>query len=283
MKFVLAVCAVLAVCLVTVTPADAQEVSSDTLYTVNLIDGSRINGYITYRNHESITLMTPAGVEMRILNSSIQSTQIARGRQENGHLRRYDPNSGRLIYMPTGRPGEAGQFIFADHMLFLPSLTYNITNNVSLLGGMSIIPAVGFGDQLYFATPRVGYSFSDNVAGSAGAMFVHVAGENVGVMFASSTLGPPDKSLTVGYGVPFSLGGDISTTGVLTVGGELQLSNSIALVTENWFIIGDEGHLFSLAFRIFGDNISVDVGGLFHEEIGGFPIPWVSFSYAWGN
>ena len=260
---------------------------SDTLYTISLIDGSRINGHIIERGRELITIETPAGVEMTIRRSSIESIRAVRGRQTNGGVRRYDPNSGRLVYTPTGRPREAGEFIFADHMLFMPSLTYGLTDNVGLLAGMSIVPGIGLSDQILYAAPQVGYSFNHIAAASAGAMFVHVGGENVGVMFATGTLGSPDKSLTIGYGVPFALGGDISTVGVLIAGGELQLSNSVALISENWFAIdgADElGHLFSAGVRLFGDNISVDLVGLYNEEFGAsFPIPWVSFSYTWDN
>ena len=279
------VMSILTFCLVMSVHADTHtaETESDTLYTVTLTDGSRINGRITARSHDSITMQTPSGVEMRIPHSTIESIQATRGRDTNGNVRRYDPNSGRLVYMPTGRPRRAGEFIFANHMLFLPSITYGFTDNIGVLAGMSILPGVGFGDQLLYAAPRVGYAFTETTAATAGAMFVHVEEEDVGIMFATGTFGPPDKSLTIGYGVPFSLGEEISTTGIFTVGGELQLTNSLALISENWFVIGEEGHLFSGGVRLFGDNLSVDFVGLFNEDIGGFPIPWVSLSYTWGK
>jgi hypothetical protein len=72
------------------------------------------------------------------------------------------------------------------------------------------------------------------------------------------------------------------------VGGNLQLSNSLALVSENWLLLGRDFELsrqpFGLALRFFGDRISADVGVILVGEVlkEGLPIPWLSFSYHFG-
>ena len=54
------------------------------------------------------------------------------------------------------------------------------------------------------------------------------------------------------------------------LGGNIRLSNNIALVSENWFITGGDFSLgeqpFALALRFFGDRLAADVGAILVGE-----------------
>ena len=69
------------------------------------------------------------------------------------------------------------------------------------------------------------------------------------------------------------------------LGGNIRLSSSAALVSENWFITGQDLGLnnqpLAIAIRFFGDRLAVDVGAIIIGEVleEGFPIPWLSFVY----
>jgi hypothetical protein len=82
--------------------------------------------------------------------------------------------------------------------------------------------------------------------------------EGVGILYGVGTLGLADKALTLGLGWGFA-GGEISNEPVLMLGGELQLSNSFKLMTENWFPPGTDIAIVSFGLRFFGENLSADL------------------------
>ncbi len=69
----------------------------------------------------------------------------------------------------------------------------------------------------------------------------------------------------------------------LILGGDVQLSNSVKLISENYIPIGTEDGslLYSFGIRFFGDNLSADLGFFgVTEETEGWPFaPWVGFAY----
>jgi hypothetical protein len=59
-----------------------------------------------------------------------------------------DPNYSRLLFAPTGRPLRAGDGYFSDYELLFPGVAYGLTDNVTLAGGVAIVPGLGLGEQL---------------------------------------------------------------------------------------------------------------------------------------
>ena len=52
-----------------------------------------------------------------------------------------------------------------------PSVAYGLTDNLSISGGMSIIPALGLSEQLFYVAPRLGKQFSDRLAVATGVLW----------------------------------------------------------------------------------------------------------------
>jgi hypothetical protein len=112
---------------------------------------------------------------------------------------------------------------------------------------------------------------------------------SLGIAFGVGTFGSRDHNLSLGLGLARELGDRYAETEpILLVGGQTRLSESIALVSENWLILDGEVPLseqpFGLALRFFNDRLAADVGVVLVGEIldEGFPIPWVSFTYHFG-
>ena len=271
------------------------EAQSDSLVSVALNDGTTMQGRIIQEREDTITIVTLGGLEVKIPRSSVVSIEPIRGRVVGGRLYRTDPNYSRLLLSPTGRPLHKGDGYFSDFWVFFPGVAYGLTENVSMLAGMTILPGLGLDEQLYYVAPRIGTRASDNVAVSAGALYMTLLTEGIsgGIVFGVATFGQEDKSFTAGLGLPYlkEEGRDFAfaENPILMLGGNVRLGNSIALVTENWLILGDGFDLgeqpFTLALRFIGERIAVDAGVLVVGSIldEGFPVPLLSFTYNFGN
>lgn len=216
----------------------------------------------------------------------------------------------RLLFSPTGRPLARGAGYFSDHYVLFPGVAYGITDNLSLSGGMSVLPGYGVSEQLFYISPRLGKQFSESLSVSGGALYAS-GGEGldhdaVTAGFAMATFGRPDRSVTIGGGVLrtvetrtegrvvngrviYDTRESASYTPALVVGGVSRLSRRIALVSENWLILHDDFNIkeqpFALGVRFLGDRLSADVGVILVGEAldEGFPIPWLSVSYHFGR
>ena len=266
----------------TATAQDSAGVREDSIVVVSLRDGSRLHGTIIEENAEFLTVRTVGGLVVRAPKSSVVSVERLHGRVVEGEFRRDDPNYSRLLYAPTGYPLRKGQGYFADHYVFFPSLALGVTDNFSILGGISLFPGLSVGEQLWYVAPRIGTRLSKGAAVSVGTLLFGVDDEHAGVAFAMFTVGSPDRSFSAGLGIPYS-GTDVTETAILVLGLNQRISNSVAFVAENWILLGDESW-FALgpAIRFFGDRLAADFGLLIPEGVP-FVIPWLSFTYNFGN
>jgi len=283
----------------------AQEARQDppagAVLTVSLKDGTTLVGRIAGEDATHLTVLTLEGLTIRVPRSSIVSMRDA-APPADAQFTRSDPNYSRLMFAPTARPLRKGDGYFSDHYVAFPGVAFGITDHFSLSGGVSIVPGIGLAEQVFYVAPKIGFAVSDKLALGAGAAYAGGAGEGngVGVAFALATLGRPDRSLTAGIGFAgsrekeYDFGTYTSRDvwkwrdkPILMLGGSVQLSNSVALVSENWLLLGEKlsDQPFAVALRFFGDRISADVGMIFVGEVieEGFPVPWLSFSYHFGR
>jgi hypothetical protein len=293
------------------TPApsnQALEASGADVVTIRLRDGSSLRARIVDRDDERLRIVTVGGLAMEIARTSVDRVQNDAEVREAP--RPSDSNCTRLLFSPTGRPLARGEGYFSDHYVVFPGVTYGLTDNLSIGAGVSVIPGLGLNEQLFYVSPRFGKQFTDTVAVSAGLLYAHEgdAGPegHLGAGFAMFTLGRPERSLTIGVGaartvseeyyahqVNGDLRGDFryqaSYTPIVVVGGTARLSKRIALVSENWLILGHDFRLdrqpFAVGLRFLGDRLTADVGVILVADVikEGFPVPWLSVSYHFGR
>lgn len=202
-----------------------------------------------------------------------------------------DPNYSRLLFGPTGRPLKKGDGYFSDYELVFPGVAVGITDNLSIAGGISIVPGIGIDEQLFYISPRVGWNLGEKAAVSFGALYAAVPDDDddIAIGFAVGTFGDRYKSLSVGLGVGDEyLDDGFDATPILMIGGTLTVSRHIALVSENWLVLHDDFDLaqqpFGLGVRFFGEQLSADVGLVLIPEYlaEGTFLPWASISYHFG-
>jgi hypothetical protein len=114
----------------------------------------------------------------------------------------------------------------------------------------------------------------------------------MGIGFGALTFGKADKQFTVSAGRPFVLSGNQNDLGDLVLVGSAQLrvSNSYALISENWIFPTVQSFtgsalplsIHGLAFREIKDNGAFDFGFV---GILGTPVllPWVDWTYNLGT
>jgi hypothetical protein len=245
---------------------------------VSLKDGSELVGRIVSENSEEIFFITNSGIEMKIKRELIQEIKDLEMEEHKGTLRRVDPNQTRLLFAPTARPLKQGKGYFSVYEIFFPMISFGLTDFIALSGGMSLFP--GADEQLFYLAPKVNFLNQQNFALSGGVLYISITDESAGIAYGVATFGKSSGAFTLGLGWGF-VEGDFSSKPMIVLGGEVQLSGSTKLITENWLPPGDNGAIISFGIRFFGANLAADFGLITSTEAsGGFPfLPWIGFAY----
>jgi hypothetical protein len=192
------------------------------------------------------------------------------------------PHSSRLIFAPTARVQARGDAYISNHFFFLFDGSAGLGHRASLGGGFSLVPGVDLSDNLFYALPKFGLVQRENLNVAAGALIggTSVATDDAisaGVAYGVLTVGPPTRSVTFGAGWGY-LQGDWAGRPVILAGGELRLSDRVAVVSEDYFLPGSSGAIVSFAFRMYGERMSGDLGLMTEASSGTFPIPVVGLT-----
>ena len=255
-------------------------------YRITLNDGSTLIGNIISEDDTAITFTTISGLEIVIELEKIDRVKPLSGEIREGRYIRYDPNSTRLLFAPTARPLKSGQGYVALYEFYLGFFGIGVGDIITLGGGFSIFP--GLEEQIYYFAPKITPIQYENLDISAGVIHLGFTGDSdigAGILYTAGTYGSRTTALTVGLGWGY-LGEEVGDHPVVVLGGEVQLSNSIKLLTENWFPPGTDFSMVSLGIRFFGENLSTDLGFFVPTGIdgqGAIFFPWVNFVYNFGH
>jgi hypothetical protein len=129
-----------------------------------------------------------------------------------------------------------------------------------------------------YVGPKFRFLHLKNFDFSAGFIYAHVTESDFGVTYGIASYGSSKASLTLGIGWGY-VDEEFSDKPFILAGGEVQLSNSVKLITENWFV--PDGGIISFGIRFFGESLAADFSlATVTEETDGFPfIPWIGFAY----
>lgn len=274
------------------TPASAQIppsfVASDTVYEVQLADGSTIIGRIAAVAGDLITFETQAGIRVQVDRAQIRSIRPTRGTMVGGQFQREDPNKTRLFFAPTGRTLAAGEGYFGVFELVFAFLSFGATDWLTVSGGLPLIFSTEALPPFYVA-PKLRVFSTPGAQVSAGvfALFsTEDEGGFGGIGYGVGTFGSNDRAFTVGAGLPFGED-DIGSEPLIMLGGESRIGRSTKLLSENYFVPGEAGAIVSAGVRFFGERLSADVGLAapvgFRGQDFFFVFPVVNFTYNFGG
>jgi hypothetical protein len=245
---------------------------------LRLADGTQLVGTVVRVDSTTLDFRSSLGQSTIPLASVREVREDVLEAVRGGQYSFPDPNATRMLFAPTGRMLKAGEGYFSDYWVFLPGVAVGLTDNITLGGGVSIVPGLAVDEQLYYLTPKVGVFRSERASFAVGALVFHVfrAGGTAGILYGVGTWGKPDASFTVGLGYGF-VEGKLADRPAVMLGGARRISPRLAFVTENYLIPGLDGALISGGLRFLGRDLSVDLALM--SSLGGdsFVAPFLGF------
>lgn len=255
-------------------PADSNDVQ---ILTLN--DGSTVFGRVIVLSGDTLTFKSSAGATMQLPVSAVRSIKdIASAEIHEGEYWFPNPNATRLFFAPTGQMLKKGEGYLSDYEVFFPGVAVGVSDNVTLGGGVSLLP-LGVDEQIYYFTPKIGASVTDKFHVAAGMLLAGTQGEVGGIYYGVATVGDGNGSLTFGGGYGFA-GGEIESRPVGLVGGEVRLSKRIGFVTENYLLpVARDNVLYSFGLRFMGEKLTTDLALFNISGSNSIGFPFVDFVF----
>ncbi len=274
-----------------VTLASAAH-AQDATRRVILTDGTVLVGTVVDEAADPVVVLTAGGVEQRVPRDRLARIEPLVG----GRFTRADPTRTRLVFSPTGRTlGRRGQTRLGLLAVVVPNVTYAASSRVDVgTAGILSFGSDGGGGVL---VPGVKVQAVDApglaVALGASAAIPVSTGDDFDGSFAltpyvAATLGNDVRAATLGvtgfFGASLSSGDvDVADGVLVSLGGEIQVSNSVKVIGEVLVPVGagETGVLVLPGVRFFGDRFAADLFGFIASidgEVGGFA-PLGSFTY----
>ncbi len=253
---------------------------------IELEDGSEMHGFIESVAISGVKFRTQTGIKVVIPGDQITDIETIDIESLDGKFYTEDPNYTRLFLGPTARALKSGKGYFSVNELMFPVAAFGVTDFFTLGGGISLLPFAS--DQAYYLIAKVTPVNIENFALSGGILHANTIGresdfKGVGLAYLVSTYSGTGASLTTGLGFGY-FDGEFSSNPCILLGGDVRVSNSLKLISENWILTSANSVSFlSLGLRFFSTHLAGDFG-LIHPILknssGGFPfIPWLGFTY----
>jgi hypothetical protein len=268
-----------------ISKEDLKIPDPDMVQIITLIDGSKLMGQITSIGDKEIIFKTELGDMTISIDKIKELKEIPKKAIKDGGYWFENPNTTRLYFGPTGRMLERGKGYFSDVYIFFPGVSYGLTDNITIGGGMSLFPGVDMDDQIFYLTPKFGLKTSEKTSLAVGALIfalpeIDDESPTVGIAYGVGTYGDPDASITVGLGYGF-VEDEVADKPMFIFGGEKRFARRLSFVTENWVFPGVDQPVISYGIRFFGEGLSVDLA-LFNvlDEDAIFPgVPYIDFVF----
>jgi hypothetical protein len=248
-------------------------------------NGDEFNGVIVREDDKNLVLKTENG-ELNLIKANIVSKE---SNKYEGEFRFQNPHDTRYFYGPTAIPIKKGRGYYQNIMLSSNTINYGLTDNLSVGGGFEFLSLI-YGNPIWTFNPKIGFKVSENFYAGGGLLVAGVAAEGAGILpYGVATFGNSDSNFSLGAGYGFATNNEFDENEnlpVLTISGTHRLSNSIALLSENYVLpsIEDFGYFGVHGIRILSPKNAFDIGIIFvpgiYEDTGIPVIPYVGYARA---
>jgi hypothetical protein len=277
-----------------ITILNAQITDDSTaIWRVVIDDGNEFYGKIYEETDNYIRLQTENVGLITIQRKNIELIELlAEARIKEGKVWLENLQATRYFWAPNGYGLEKGEGYYQNVWVLFNQASVGITDNFSI--GAGLIPLFLFDFQEaptpVFIVPKFSFPIKRNKVNLGGGAIVGtiLGGEGLdeigpfGIAYGVVTIGDKDMNGTLGVGYGFA-DGELSKYPILTVGGMKRIARRSYLLTENYFIKGQEftAGLIAIGGRTVWQRISLDYGLVIpvSDELESFiAIPWMSLS-----
>lgn len=244
------------------------------LYTIRLIDETELKVQFLEINKTTVVVNTKYLGEFEIPKSKIVDYKKGDLLSEQGEQRWFpNPHDSRHFFAPTAKNIQKGEGYYQNVYLVLNFFNVGVSNNVLVGGGLSLIPGIGFENQLLFLNTKVGFEVNEKWSLGGGGIMATIPGfENdgttvLGLPFGVATYGTKNNNLTLGVGYGLSSDSEQQIP-IAMLGGMYRISRRLSLATENWLIIADyTDHVEQpVTYDQYGNPIFNDIEVRHHDK-----------------
>jgi len=195
--------------------------------------------------------------------------------------------STRYFWQPNGYGLKKGEAYYQNVWIFFNQISVGVTDNFLLGGGLIPLFLIAGSPTPVWITPKVSFPVVKNKFNlGAGALLATVIGEtdtNLGIFYASATIGPRDKNFTIGAGYGYA-GGSWATRPTFSANFMSRVGAKGYFLMEN-YVIGLDGQYGVLSMiggrSIIGNGAGLDYGLVFplFPDLATFvAIPWLGIT-----
>lgn len=258
---------------------DLRVAPPEVIQQLTLTDGSRLYGGVESIDGAAVVFRTVGGTTMNVTAGDIKNLRVARGRVVDNEFQPSDSHDTRLFFSPTGRSLPRGEGYVGVYEVIMPFVQVGLTDRISIGGGTPLI-FTGDNTHPFWLTPKIQIVNHERAQVAAGIIHVSLVtedGPDGGIAYTVASMGPSDRSATIGFGYAYA---DGEHTPILMIGAEKRTGRRIKLMTENWFWPNSDVHGFvSGGIRFLGERLSADLALIVPvTEEDFFAFPLVSFA-----
>lgn len=198
--------------------------------------GGSFQGVLRSVQADRIEIVDNDGQILHIDAESLRSF-VAYDRDASRNTFFMDSASNRLVVVPTAFAMEPGEFHVADQEIAVVTMSYGLTEHITLWAGTSI-PGLVLNAR---ATAGIAPQLAVSVGSFAGLSWLEDFGSGGVIPYGLASYGEPNNNVTVGCGPLFFYNRPqdkpLELTGVIAVlGGKKVVSSTTSLVFENWIV-----------------------------------------------
>lgn len=239
---------------------EENAVEEKQIVIIKMKNGDQFRGEIIDQNSNTIVLKTDNG-EFKLSAANVDSIEKSEYR---GEFTFENPHDSRYFFGPSAIPVKKRKGYYQNLMITTNFVNYGISKNLSIGGGFEFISTVT-GNPIWFFTPKVGFDINKNFHVGGGVIMAGFAARGAATLgYGVVTVGHAESNITLGAGYGF-VSGEFAEYPPFMVSGTHRITNSIALLSENYFIPNSENALnyFGIqGIRVLSEKNSFDIGGI---------------------
>jgi len=250
---------------------ETDSLKQEQIVVIKMKNSDEYKGAISKRDGETIVLKTVNG-EIYLITSNVISIEnydyVGKFQFANSHDTRY-------FFGPSGIPIKKGKGYYQNILVTTNFVNYGVTKNISIGGGLEFISTVN-GNPIWCLTPKIGFEISENIHAGGGLLMLGTRDGSAAVGYGVFTLGQSETNLSLGLGYGI-YDGKLSDYPAIMISGTHRISNSIALLSEN-YVLPNSFYFGIQGIRLLSKKTSFDIGAMTLPLLGAvISLPFVGY------